>query len=292
MMKIRALPRSGLTPSIEGEAARHDSKEAPHRAAKATADTDTPCILFDQICKSYVDRDGRLVEALREVTLGVHRGAFVSLLGPSGCGKSTLLNIAAGFVKPSRGVATFDGRAIAGPGPQRGMVFQQYALFPWLDVRRNILFGPHCTGHKHEAEKRLGELISLVGLDGCERRYPHELSGGMQQRVALARTLISDPDVLLMDEPFAAVDAMTREGLQDQLLAVWMDRKPTVVFVTHSIMEAAYLSDEVVLLDSKPGRLVDLHRIEAPRPRDRADEGFLKEYAVLEAKVRMMSRVR
>jgi NitT/TauT family transport system ATP-binding protein len=210
--------------------------------------------------------------ALSEISLTIEDGAFVSILGPSGCGKSTLLYIVGGFVNPTEGVAKMKGRAIAGPGPDRGPVFQEFALFPWKSVLGNVMYGPRQQGIKHaEAETQCRALIEMVGLKGFENFYPKELSGGMKQRVALARTLAYHPAVLLMDEPFGALDAHTRTRLQNDLLNIWERDRKTVLFVTHSVDEAVFLSDKVVVMTRSPGRIKQVVDIELPRPRRRAE---------------------
>ena len=210
--------------------------------------------------------------ALSEISLTIEDGAFVSILGPSGCGKSTLLYIVGGFVKPTEGVAKVKGKAITGPGPDRGPVFQEFALFPWKSVLGNVMYGPRQQGVKHaEAEAQSRALIEMVGLKGFENFYPKELSGGMKQRVALARTLAYHPAVLLMDEPFGALDAHTRTRLQNDLLNIWERDRKTVLFVTHSVEEAVFLSDKVVVMTRSPGRIKQIVDIDLPRPRRRAE---------------------
>ncbi len=210
--------------------------------------------------------------ALSDISLSVADGAFVSILGPSGCGKSTLLYIVGGFVQPTRGVARMKGRAITGPGPDRGPVFQEFALFPWKSVLGNVMYGPRQQGVKPaEAEAQARELLAMVGLKGFEDFYPKELSGGMKQRVALARTLAYHPEVLLMDEPFGALDAHTRTRLQNDLLNIWERDRKTVLFVTHSVEEAVFLSDKVVMMTRSPGRIRQIIDIDLPRPRRRTE---------------------
>jgi len=210
--------------------------------------------------------------ALSDISLTVGDGAFVSILGPSGCGKSTLLYIVGGFVRPSQGTAKMKGEAIRGPGPDRGPVFQEFALFPWKTVLGNVMYGPRQQGVKHaEAEAQSKALLEMVGLKGFENFYPKELSGGMKQRVALARTLAYHPEVLLMDEPFGALDAHTRTRLQNDLLNIWERDRKTVLFVTHSVEEAVFLSDKVVMMTRSPGRIRQIIDIDLPRPRRRAE---------------------
>ncbi len=210
--------------------------------------------------------------ALSDISLTIEDGAFVSILGPSGCGKSTLLYIVGGFVSPTEGVAKVRGKPIAGPGPDRGPVFQEFALFPWKSVLGNVMYGPRQQGVKHaEAEAQSRRLIEMVGLKGFEHFYPKELSGGMKQRVAIARTLAYNPAVLLMDEPFGALDAHTRTRLQNDLLNIWERDRKTVLFVTHSVEEAVFLSDKVVVMKRSPGRIKVVVDIDLPRPRKRAE---------------------
>ena len=210
--------------------------------------------------------------ALSDISLTIEDGAFVSILGPSGCGKSTLLYIVGGFVQPTQGIAKMKGRAITAPGPDRGPVFQEFALFPWKSVLGNVMYGPRQQGIKHaEAEAQSRALIEMVGLKGFEDFYPKELSGGMKQRVALARTLAYHPEVLLMDEPFGALDAHTRTRLQNDLLNIWERDRKTVLFVTHSVEEAVFLSDKVVMMTRSPGRVRQIVDIELPRPRRRTE---------------------
>ena len=193
--------------------------------------------------------DNREVVALRDINLQIPQGQFVCLLGPSGCGKSTLLNAIAGFSLPSSGEITADGRLITGPGPERGMVFQEYALFPWMTVEKNIGFGLEIKGMAQaEIKRRVDQLLSMLSLSDFRNRYPKDLSGGMRQRVAIARVLALDSPIMLMDEPFGALDALTRRNLQDELLRIWSDLKKTIIFVTHSIEEAIYLADRIEVM--------------------------------------------
>ncbi|OSI69529.1 ABC transporter ATP-binding protein [Bradyrhizobium canariense] len=210
--------------------------------------------------------------ALSDISLAIEEGAFVSILGPSGCGKSTLLYVVGGFVSPTSGSAKIRGRIITGPGPDRGPVFQEFALFPWKTVLGNVMYGPRQQGVRTtEAEAQSRALIEMVGLKGYENFYPKELSGGMRQRVALARTLAYHPEVLLMDEPFGALDAHTRTRLQNDLLNIWERDRKTVLFVTHSVDEAVFLSDKVVMMSKSPGRIREVIDIDLPRPRRRSE---------------------
>jgi NitT/TauT family transport system ATP-binding protein len=219
--------------------------------------------------------NGQAIEALREANLTVRKGEFVCLIGASGCGKSTLLRIVAGFEPPSAGEALMWGKPVAGPAPDRGMVFQDYGLFPWLTVRQNIGFGPASRGlPKAEVRDTVERFVAMVGLTRFADAWPHQLSGGMKQRVAIARVLANEAEMVLMDEPFGALDAMTRERLQDELLEIWQRTKLTVLFVTHSIEEAIFLADRVVVMEPGPGRIASEHAITLPRPRDVASPEF------------------
>jgi NitT/TauT family transport system ATP-binding protein len=212
---------------------------------------------------------GKPFAAVRDVSLQVEAGQFISIVGASGCGKTTLLRIVDGLITPTRGQVWVDGRAVNRPGPDRGFVFQQDALFPWRTLLDNVIFGLEIQGRaRKESRARAAGLLRLVGLDGFEHHFPHELSGGMRQRANLARALTIDPDVLLMDEPFASLDAQTREIMQSELLRIWRSNRKTVLFVTHQIDEAVYLADRVVVMTSRPGQLKAVLDIDIPRPRD------------------------
>src|SRR4051794_16200226 len=229
-------------------------------------------IEIDQVSQVFRTSGRQDHLALSDISLAIEDGAFVSILGPSGCGKSTLLYIVGGFVNPTSGVAKVRGREITGPGPDRGPVFQEFALFPWKTVIGNVMYGPRQQGIKPaEAEAQSRRLIEMVGLKGFENFYPKELSGGMKQRVALARTLAYHPAVLLMDEPFGALDAHTRTRLQNDLLNIWERDRKTVLFVTHSVDEAVFLSDKVVMMTRSPGRIRQVIDIDLPRPRRRSE---------------------
>jgi NitT/TauT family transport system ATP-binding protein len=204
--------------------------------------------------------------AVDGIDLRVGAGEFVTVVGPSGCGKSTLLLAIDGLVKPSRGEIALGGKAVTGPGPDRAMVFQEFGLLPWRSVQRNVELGMELNKRSDRAAKAR-ELIRLVGLEGFEHHHPHELSGGMRQRVGIARALAVDPAVLLMDEPFGALDAQTREIMAEELLKIWDQRRTTVVFVTHGIDESIYLADRVVVMGARPGRILETIEIDLPRPR-------------------------
>ena len=208
------------------------------------------------------------LEALRNINVGVDRGEFIALVGPSGCGKTTFLRMVAGLEPVTSGKIMLDGQPLSGPGPNRGFVFQNDSLLPWRTVLGNALIGPEVGGQLGAEERqRTLELLKLVGLGGFEHYYPRQLSGGMRQRVNLARALAIDPDVLLMDEPFASLDAQTREIMQTELLRIWEQGRKTVLFVTHQIDEAVFLADRVLVLARRPGRLQESVRIDLPRPR-------------------------
>jgi NitT/TauT family transport system ATP-binding protein len=215
------------------------------------------------------------IEALRKANLVIERGEFVCLIGASGCGKSTLLRMIAGFEAPSDGEVLMAGKRVTGPGSDRGMVFQDYGLFPWLTVRGNIAFGPTARGKpKAEVARAAERFVSMMGLERFADAYPHQLSGGMKQRVAIGRVLANDAHLALMDEPFGALDAMTRERLQEELLAIWRATDLSVVFVTHSLEEAIYLADRVVVMSPGPGRIIAEEHIELARPRDVSSPAF------------------
>ena len=239
-----------------------------------------PLIDFDQVSQIYASRDGSPVWALNDVSLQVEAGEFVCLIGPSGCGKSTLIHLLAGFLEPSSGTVRFRDRPLAGPGPERGVVFQEYALFAWMTARQNVEFGLRMQKvPKAQRRERALAALDRVGLRHAAERYPHELSGGMRQRVAVARALVVEPEVLLMDEPFAAVDAMTRTTLQEDLLHLWREAGVSVLFVTHNIDEAVFLAQRVVVMGAGPGVIREDLRVDLPYPRDRGSAEFGREYA-------------
>jgi len=215
-----------------------------------------PQIVIDRVSHIYRPPRGRPVLALDEVSLEVGAREFLALLGPSGCGKSTLLYLIGGFLPTEKGAITVDGKPVTGPGPDRGIVFQHFALFPWKTVRANITYGLERQGlPRAECAARAQALINLVGLRGFEDSYPSQLSGGMKQRTAIARTLAIDPSILLMDEPFGALDAQTRHLMQSELLSIWQRTPKTVIFVTHDVQEAVYLADRVAVMSARPGRI-------------------------------------
>lgn len=224
--------------------------------------------------------------ALQDVNLEVKKGEFLVIVGPSGCGKSTLLDMIAGLAFPNSGELTIDNKAITGPALDRGIILQGYALFPWRTVQQNVEFGLEIKGvPKNQRHPISQKFIELVGLTGFENRFPHELSGGMKQRVAIARALAYDPEVLLMDEPFAAVDAQTRETLQDELLRIWEETHKTIIFVTHSIDEAVFLADRVAVMTANPGKIKEVVNINLPRPRHNSDIRSSAEYGWIRHKI-------
>jgi len=217
------------------------------------------------------------VTALQEISLDVHEGEFAALIGPSGCGKSTFLYIVAGFEKSSAGEILLNGNTITRPGPDRGIVFQEYVLFPWLTVEQNITFGLEIQNKsKAQCNSRCQDLLEITGLNGFEKNYPHTLSGGMQQRVAIARALAYDPEVLLMDEPFGALDAQTKRRMIEDFIQIWETMNKTVLFVTHSVEEALMLADTIFLFSFRPSKIKEVFSVDLPRPRDMSDPRFVK----------------
>jgi NitT/TauT family transport system ATP-binding protein len=238
-------------------------------------------IKLKNVTKTYSGLDGSTTVALDGISLEVGDNEFVSILGPSGCGKSTLLRIVDGLIGFDSGQATFNGQPIACPAQDRGFVFQAFNLFPWRTVRGNIEFGLEISGMSKNRRREVSDrLITLVGLTGFDKKYPYELSGGMQQRVGIARALAIEPEVLLMDEPFGALDAQTREDMQDELMRIWSAERKTVLFVTHSIEEAIYLSDRVIIMTPRPGRVLADVTVLLARPRTE-DHRTLPEFSAL-----------
>ena len=226
-------------------------------------------VVIDNISISYLSRNKK-VYALRDISTTINPGEFVCLLGPSGCGKSSLLNGIAGFVDPSKGQFYLDNKKIMGPSPEMGMVFQQYSLYPWKTVKENIAFGPSINNRGDESPEKIAmNFLEMIGLSKYANHYPNELSGGMQQRVGIARALANYPDVLLMDEPFGALDSQTRIIMQENLLKLWREFKITVVFVTHDIDEAVFLADRILLMSTLPGKIKKDLKVDLPRPRDK-----------------------
>ena len=241
----------------------------------------SPKIRIDGVGRTF-GREGNAAPALVEIRLDVPTGELLCLLGPSGCGKSTLLNIIAGFIAPTDGRVLVDGQPVRGPGADRGVVFQEYVLFPWLTVVENVEFGPLLKGMPASDRRRLtARYLDMVGLTLHADKFPVQLSGGMKQRVAIARALANNPSIVLMDEPFGALDAQTREVMQEELSRIQRLEPKTIVFVTHSIREAVYLGDRVVVMTSAPGRIKDAFTIKLPEVRDR----FAPEYTRYESEI-------
>jgi NitT/TauT family transport system ATP-binding protein len=227
------------------------------------------------LTKKFTKESGEDFIAIEDFSLEIDEGEFVCILGPSGCGKTTLLRIIAGLEQLTGGEITLNGKIISGPGPDRGLVFQEFALFPWRTVRKNIEFGLEIKGTDSNKAREISDrFIDLVGLKGFEDFHPGQLSGGMKQRVGIARALANDPAIILMDEPFGALDAQTRNLMQKELLRIWKETRKTVVFITHSVDEAVYLADRIVVLTTRPGRIKEIFEIKTERPRDRANIDF------------------
>ncbi len=266
-VEVTLVAKYGAAPS--GTSTPDEGRTSPLDA------TARPIIRIGSVNKAFATRTGGAISVLNDINLSIPENAFVSLVGRSGCGKTTLLNIIAGLEAASSGEVAISGRPVTGPGQGQGVVFQQHALFPWLTALENVAFGLRKKKlSKAERRDRSVELLQLVGLEAAAGRYPREMSGGMQQRVAIARALALDPEILLMDEPFGALDELTRIELQQELLRIWEVRKKTVVFVTHSINEALILSDRIVLLAPHPGRVKQEFAVDLPRPRSRTGTGF------------------
>ncbi len=231
-------------------------------------------ITLNRVTRIFDSRDGDQITALEDVSLAIGTNEFITLVGPSGCGKSTLLRIVAGLILPTAGTATIGGQPIAEPRSETGIVFQAPTLLPWASVLDNVLLPLRMMRRMDSGSTdKAAALLKLVGLDGFESKSPRELSGGMQQRVAICRALVHEPDILLMDEPFGALDALTREEMTMELLRIWGERPKTVLFVTHSITEAVVLADRVVVMSPRPGRIAEIIDIESPRPRSFHVEG-------------------
>lgn len=243
--------------------------EGGQEASPVSADTAIQGDIDIRHLDIHFGRGADRFQAIADVSVSVPAGQFVCLLGPSGCGKSTVLGALAGHLRPSRGELLLDGEAIAGPHPERGLVFQHHTLFPWKRVLDNVAFGLKMKGlSRPERESKARELLRIMGLEGFERHFPAQLSGGMQQRVEIARALINRPRVLLMDEPFGALDAQTRLLMQELLLEVWSQVRTTVLFVTHDIDEALFLADRILVMSARPGRILEDIPVGFPRPRD------------------------
>jgi NitT/TauT family transport system ATP-binding protein len=238
-------------------------------------------IKLQKVTVTFPQPDGGVFLAVDGFELTVERGEFVTIVGPSGCGKSTMLLVVDGLIQPSDGRVIIDGTGVTGPGPDRALVFQEFALLPWRTVESNVMMGLELQRKhpKDQMRELANRFIQMVGLQGFEKHHPHQLSGGMRQRVGLARALAVNPEILLMDEPFAALDAQTREIMSEELLRIWEQEKKTVLFVTHSIEEAVYLADRVVVMSGQPGQVKEIMPVDLPRPRDLAikdDPSFVK----------------
>ena len=233
---------------------------------------------LEHIDRTYIDGDdpsqATIVEALRDINLEVRRGEFISIIGASGCGKTTLLRLIGGLDQPQSGRVLLNGVQIIGPDTQRGYVFQQGSLFPWLTVEQNIAAGLKARHVYQKQKEKVSSYIRLIGLEGFEKAFPHQISGGMAQRVAIARALINDPEVLLMDEPMGALDSFTRADLQDKLLEIRRENDATMILVTHDVDEAIYLSDRIVIMTPRPGKISEIMEVKLPHPRDRGGVAF------------------
>jgi len=234
-------------------------------------------LTIEHISKSFSEKKGgKVTHALQDFNLDVGPGEFVAIVGPSGCGKTTLLKIVAGLEIAGEGAVYLDNKKVTVPGPERGLVFQDFALFPWRDVTGNVVFGPELLKVPAAERVKIAEhYIQLVGLSGNEHKYPAELSGGMKQRVAIARALANNPEVLLMDEPFGSLDSQTRSQMQKELLYIWQEKRKAVLFVTHSVEEAVYLSNRIVMLSAGPGTIKQVYTVGLSYPRSRSDHGFI-----------------
>jgi ABC-type nitrate/sulfonate/bicarbonate transport system ATPase subunit len=247
-----------------------------------TADPLPPKVRIDHLRVQFGD-----FVALHDVSLDISDGEFVCLIGPSGCGKTTLLNTIAGFVEASEGAVLVGGKHVREPGPDRGMVFQEYGLFPWFTVEQNVQYGPSLKGIRGRDLQSISDhYLELVNLERVARLFPSQLSGGMRQRVAIARALANKPDILLMDEPFGALDAMTRETMQDELLKIWEVERRTCIFVTHSIGEAIFLADKIVVMAAHPGRISGVFENPMHRPRDRTSADYFEVFRALNERLR------
>ena len=258
---------------------------APDQSPAPVTANATPVIVTEGLTVGYkLHRERKRLTALRDINLSVNRGEFVVLVGPSGCGKTTYINAISGLVDPWEGTIEVNGHQVKGPGPDRAMVFQDYALMPWRTVESNIRMPfefQNLRISKEEIDERVRRYIELVDLTGFENSFPYELSGGMKQRVGIARALVSEPDILLADEPFAAIDAMTREAMQSELERFVAKTRQTVIFITHSIDEAITLADRVVVISFRPGRIKEIVEVNLPRPRFDYDVKLLPEYGEL-----------
>ena len=260
--------------------------QAPAVAERFRRLKERPVVLdVEQLTRRFQRPDGGEMTAVQDLTFRAHRREFMCILGPSGCGKSTLLRLLAGLDQPTSGRVLLDGREVQGPGPDRGVVFQGYTLFPWLTVKQNVMFGLKIRGTSEgEAEREARQWLDLVGLAKSADLYPMQLSGGMKQRVAIARALANNPRILLMDEPFGALDAQTRCQMQSHLLQIWRNVEITILFITHDIDEALYLADRILVLKANPGRINELIEVPVPRPRS-VDQFTSPEFIATKARI-------
>lgn len=232
---------------------------------------------LEKVSKSFakIETD-EVTHALNEIDLTLNSGEFISLVGPSGCGKSTILRLVAGLIVPTKGTVSVDGKEVKEPSPERGMVFQKPTLFPWLTVEKNIAFSLRMQGKLKGNEDKVKRMIDVIGLEAFKDDYPDQLSGGMAQRVALVRSLINEPDILLLDEPLGALDAFTRMNMQDEILKIWYEKQQLAIMVTHDVDEAIYMGTRVLVMDANPGRIVDDIKIDQTYPRDRSSQAFVE----------------
>ncbi len=249
-------------------------------------------IKIDHVCRTYIDANGNMVEALQNVSMDIHAGEFVSLIGPSGCGKTTLLRLIAGLDKPQSGELLLDGSKIEGTHHERGLVFQQSNLFPWATIENNISAGLKARKVYREKKQEIAHYIEIAGLKGFEKSYPHQVSGGMAQRASLVRGLINDPKVLLLDEPMGALDSFTRIELQNKLLELWQERGTTMLLVTHDVDEAIYLSDRIVIMTPRPGKIEEIIDVKLARPRSRNGVDFMALRSIILEKLHLVSAAR
>ena len=242
-----------------------------------TAENKKVCLELKNVSKVFarVESDG-VTHALQDVSSTMSSGEFVSLVGPSGCGKSTILRLVAGLIRPTLGSVTVDGSEIEGPSPERGLVFQNPTLFPWLTVEKNISFSLDLRGEKEGREGKVRHMLEITGLERFKDDYPAQLSGGMAQRVALVRTLINEPEILLLDEPLGALDAFTRMNMQDEILNIWSQKRQLALMVTHSVDEAVYMGTRVLVMEASPGRIIADIKIDEDFPRDRSSASFVE----------------
>ncbi|MDR1126651.1 MAG: ABC transporter ATP-binding protein [Treponema sp.] len=232
-------------------------------------------IAVDNVSRTYRDADGEPLEALKDVSLDIRKGEFITFIGPSGCGKTTLLRLIAGLDRPQRGRLSINGNEITGPSEKRGFVFQQPTLFPWATVYENVAVGLKARGVYKEKKYLIKDYTSMIGLGGFEKAYPHEISGGMAQRVAVVRSLINEPEILLLDEPFGALDAFKRIELQDQLLDIWRKTRATMAMVTHDVDEAIYMSERIVVMTPRPGRIASMIDVDLSGEKNRNNDDFI-----------------